>query len=98
MNKELPLEVAYFSCACLCPTHVLQIVYDPEEHEVYMSIIFSYTPSIWKRIWIGLKYIFNKAPPRYGMYDCWMCSDVRELTKMKDLIDKAVSDLERRPD
>lgn len=60
----------YFTCECHSPEHTLSFTLDRESNEIYTSVFLLEPPSIWRRIWIGIKYIFGYKC-KYGHWDCF---------------------------
>ena len=60
----------YFTCECHSPEHTLIFTLDRESNEIYTSVFLLEPPSIWRRIWIGIKYIFGYKC-KYGHWDCF---------------------------
>jgi hypothetical protein len=61
-NKE---DKIYVECSCGSPEHLLQ--FDRDEDFVYIYILLN-NENFFKRIWLGLKYIFGYKC-RYGNFD-----------------------------
>jgi len=61
-NKE---DKIYVECSCGSPEHLLQ--FDRDEDFVYVYVLLN-NPNFFKRILIGLKYIFGYKC-RYGQFD-----------------------------
>lgn len=62
MNREL------FICECNNTEHQLIFSYDKDWEEVFVSIHLNPEYKIWKRIWMGIKYIFGYRSC-YGHFD-----------------------------
>jgi outer membrane protein OmpA-like peptidoglycan-associated protein len=58
-------------CQCGDPSHQLVLGYDndPDFPCVYVSVHLVPETSFFKRLWIGLKYIFSRQRSIYGDFD-----------------------------
>lgn len=66
------IECEYFDCTCWDSEHVLRVIHDPDDTDEFFSIeIHLDNKTFFKRIWIGLKYIFGFRS-RYGAFGCWV--------------------------
>lgn len=74
-------------CACNTPEHSIRFMYDPEDDwpQIYVHY-FLETPKWYKRIWIGIKYIFGYKC-RYGHFgeSILYSKEVEELNDYLDL-------------
>ncbi len=64
----------YFECDCNSEEHTIRFTWfedekDPDFAHYYMSTTLHQYRSIWKRLWIALKYIFGYECV-YGHWDC----------------------------
>lgn len=66
----------YFECACYSEEHTIKFVLDkdPEDPEIYVSVFLNQYRSWWKRLWVGIKYIFGYKC-MYGHWDNWIMKD-----------------------
>ena len=60
----------YFECHCGSSEHTLRFVLDKEHKELYTDIYLNQWRPLWKRVWVGVKYIFGYKS-KYGEWDCW---------------------------
>jgi len=75
----------YFECECGADEHTLRFVLDkgPEDPCVYTSIfLYQYRPW-WKRIWVGIKYIFGYKS-KYGHWGGWELQD-EDVKRLRDM-------------
>lgn len=64
-------EDFFYSCSCYSPEHTMHWFVDPESGEIHTEIFLN-TPDIWwKRVWVGIKYIFGYKS-RYGHWDSFL--------------------------
>ena len=80
-------ETQYFECQCHDVEHTLRISLQKEigprgEDELYVHIFLSDT-SFWRRLWLGIKYIFGHKS-QYGHFTEFMMqsSDKDRLIKL----------------
>ena len=68
MNSKIEHEL--FICQCDNTEHQLIFSHfvDDEDHDVYVSVHLTPEYSIWKRIWMAIKYIFGYKCC-YGHFD-----------------------------
>ncbi len=83
MGLNVDLNIDYLECSCYSPEHRLVFVYDEEENEIYVSVFLSQYRNFFKRIWIGIKYVFGYKC-RFGHFDEFILSldDKEKLTKI----------------
>jgi hypothetical protein len=81
----------FFECRCGSNEHILRFtldIKDPENREIYTSIFLNQYRSIFKRIWIGIKYIFGYKC-RFGHWDCWILKE-EDTERLRDMCDKFI--------
>jgi len=61
-------EYYYFDCACSAPEHTIRFTRDPKEGTVWMEVHLFNWRSIFKRIWVAIKYVFGYRC-KYGNWD-----------------------------
>ena len=83
----------YYECACLSPDHRLVFQYDLEANELYTEVFINSHPSIFKRLWLAIKYIFNSSC-RYGHFDCFT-SKPEDVKKMRNLFNLYIKNMEK---
>jgi hypothetical protein len=57
------MEKFYIDCSCHGPNHMIRFQHDNEF--LYIDTQLSSKFGFWKRLWIGLKYIFNLGSDSY---------------------------------
>lgn len=79
------MKTEYFECACFSDEHVLKFICDEEDNELYCSIFLNQYRSIFKRVWIAIKYIFNYKC-KYGHWDNWIFRQ-EDSERLKELLE-----------
>jgi len=78
----------FFECICGADEHTLKFVLSMEEDypEIYTTIFLNQYRSFWKRLWVGIKYIFGYKC-KYGHWDVWVLNpgDAERLKGILDL-------------
>jgi len=59
----------YCSCQCSDFNHTIRFNLDEDDGDIWLETRLNAYEPWWKRIWIGIKYVFGR-PPVYGHYDC----------------------------
>lgn len=54
----IDLEHIDIHCACNSPEHTLQLLYDPEDNDLYIHVYLTNLP-FYKRFWAGVKYVIG---------------------------------------
>jgi hypothetical protein len=57
------VQELYIGCDCSCFHHVIRASYTPKE-EMYIDVMLERL-SFFRRLWVGLKYIFGLGYPRH---------------------------------
>ena len=79
--------IEYFNCECLSPEHTLRFVLDEDDNFIQIDTQFYPHSNIFKRIWLGLRYIFNPHSICYPWGDTILKScDVDRLKKLLDRV------------
>ena len=64
----------FFDCLCHSDEHVIIFRYFDDNNddlkEFYLSVYLNQYRSLFKRIWVAVKYIFGYKC-KYGHWDCW---------------------------
>jgi len=73
----------YFECKCGSTEHTLRFTFDKGNKELYTDIYLNQWRPLWKRILVGIKYIFGYKC-KYGEWDCWVLNkaDAKRLRDM----------------
>lgn len=79
----------FFECSCNNDEHTLRLVLDREENEIYASVFLNQYRSWYKKIWVGIRYIFGYKC-KYGHWDVWTLKpeDAERLKSMLNELDK----------
>jgi hypothetical protein len=87
------MEKRYFDCACDSSEHIIRFVIDRDferttgklYEDVYLEIQLSQSCNWFKRLWMGVKYIFGYQC-KYGHWDCILLKneDRKEIIKILD--------------
>lgn len=85
MNTE---HSEHLVCQCSSPEHTLNFIYFNEDQELYGFIHLNHFP-LWKRLWIGLKYILG-FHSKHGHFAEFMMrsDDVAKLVKVLEVVEK----------
>lgn len=70
----------FLVCECNSSEHTLRYMYDQENKELYTEVYLNNHNSIFKRIYIAVKYIFGYTS-KYGHFDCTIMSK-KEASKL----------------
>jgi hypothetical protein len=92
---DYPLDGSqWLECACHTDEHTLRFSYipDPDYPEVYLSI-FMDEWGFWKRLWIGIKYVFGYKC-KYGHFGCWTLRE-KDLDRLIGLLEAYKRDFKR---
>ena len=89
--SDYGMKEEYFSCLCHSDEHTIRFTYfedqfdDIEDAEIYLSVFLN-EYSFFKRLWLGIKYIFGYKC-RYGHFGCWSLKP-NDAKRLKELIEK----------
>jgi len=74
------MKTKYFECSCTDAEHVIRIVFDQKEKELWFELQLSQHNNIFKRIWKAIKYVFGYRC-KYGHWECtsMMAPEVKDL-------------------
>lgn len=61
-----PPERTYLDCQCDHPGHVVRFTYDPDDGDLYIQARMSNYLPWYKRIWVGLKFVFGISDQHYA--------------------------------
>lgn len=75
----------FFECACEADEHILRFTLDkdPEDPGIYTSIFLDSPYTWWRRVWIGIKYIFGYKC-QYGHFGNWELRD-EDVTRLRSM-------------
>ena len=88
----------YFECQCGSDEHTLKFILDLDENaepripELYTSVFLNHYQTWYKRLWVGIKYIFGYKS-KYGHWDCFTMKHedadrlINMVTRFKDARD-----------
>lgn len=95
----------YFSCDCGEMDHTLRFVLDLDEHSeircptIYTDIRLNHYLPWYRRVWIGIKYIFGTDIPQ--THDGWMihsgCEDIGKMIGMLQQLKVAIEQSDCTP-
>jgi hypothetical protein len=83
------LEKHHFDCECFSDDHTFSFTFDPDEGELYLSAQMHQYRSFFKRVWVGIRYIFGYES-KYGHWDCTIL-DERSTARLKDLCEESLA-------
>jgi hypothetical protein len=67
-HKKSNTHTITFLCECFSPTHHMMVFYNKDWDDVYVNIKLNKYP-FWKRLLLGIKYIFGFDITNMNMYD-----------------------------
>jgi len=83
-------NLEYLECSCTSAEHLLRFTFDDGSGddccpEIYVDVQLNHFRGFWKRLWLGIKYIFGYEC-RYGHWDesLLLGDQVRQLRTMCD--------------
>lgn len=86
----------HFRCACHSPEHTIVFDVDKDEMsdydpfpEMYLHVHLHQHRSIFKRIWVAIKYVFGYKC-KYGHWDCWVLRS-EDAERMRDMLDEFIA-------
>ncbi len=80
-------ERTHIDCVCDDPNHLVTFVYDPENGEVSVNTFVNDYHPWYKRIWLGIKYMFGADKLDY---DCSLVK-TSDYDKLINILNKAKS-------
>ena len=91
------MKTNYFDCSCSSADHTIRFILDNDVDypELYLEVQLNQYRNFWRRLWVGLKYIFGYES-RYGHWDCW---DIRkeDATKLIELLNQHIANVNAAP-
>lgn len=81
------MEKHYFDCQCDCNEHVVRLVLDPADGEVWIETYLSRHHPWYQRLWIALKYVFGHQS-KFGAFDCTLLRP-EDYERMHDLLTRS---------
>ena len=95
----------YFECTCGAPDHTLRFILDLDENPAegwpnlptfYTEVQLSHYQPWYRRIWIGIKYVFGyDKPDHFGCWELHLQDTDRMITmlsKLKEANDKYLAE------
>jgi hypothetical protein len=82
------MTTEFFECACFSDEHTLKFSYDPDENELYTSVYLNQYRSIWKRIWVAIRYVCGYRT-KYGHWDCFILR-AEDAIRLRSLVDRVI--------
>lgn len=95
---EKDREVLFLECSCRTPDHLLKFEidnYDAKDGWLVATTVLSPYSAWYRRLWLGLKFIFFSG--ELEAFDSWVCTydDVGEMKRLRDLLDRFIDKAER---
>jgi hypothetical protein len=82
------MEVHRFECQCYSFHHTIRMMLSNEDGTVYLDVgLTNYLPW-YKRIWVGIKYIFGKNVIDHQYHDSTHLQ-LEDYEKIRNLLDKS---------
>jgi hypothetical protein len=91
------MKTEFFECSCYSDEHTLKFILDDDvKYPCLYTSIFLSEPSLLKRIWLSIKYIFGYKC-KYGHFDCFLLRE-KDADRLIDLLNnyKALSEHEKQ--
>jgi hypothetical protein len=82
------MTTEFFECACFSDEHTLKFSYDPDENELYTSVYLNQYRSVWKRIWVAVRYVCGYRT-KYGHWDCFILRP-EDAIRLRSLVDRVI--------
>lgn len=82
------MTTEFFECACFSDEHTLKFSYDPDENELYTSVYLNQYRSIWRRIWVAIRYVCGYRT-KYGHWDCFILRP-EDAARLRSLVDRVI--------
>lgn len=82
------MKAEYFECQCYSDEHTVKFSLDEEDGTIYASIFLNDWMPWYKRLWVGIKYIFGYKS-KYGHWDNFEMRP-EDYDRFTILIDNAV--------
>lgn len=80
----------YFDCTCGSNEHTLKFTLEKEDGELYTSVFLNQYRGFFKRLWIGIKYVFGYKC-EYGHWDCWIL-DRDDAERLRDMCNEFIGE------
>jgi len=78
----------FFECQCGSSEHILRFTLDASDEDpgIYSSVFLDSDVPWYKRLWMGIKYIFGYRC-KYGYFGCWLMKD-EDIERFQMMISK----------
>lgn len=82
-NKADFFDVEYYDCECFDQEHLIGLIYEKEEKELWMKYHLADERTVWQRAKLAVKYVLGFRS-RYGHWGCFSFDqDAAERFKKK---------------
>ena len=78
----------YFECSCGSTEHTIRFTIDKGDKELHTDIYLNQWRPFWKRVWVGIRYIFGYKC-KYGEWDCWILNE-DDTTRLRDMCNELI--------
>jgi len=95
LRDQYRIESYYFDCTCSTPEHTFRFIRCPEDGTVWMEVHLSRWRSVFKRIWVAIKYVFGYRC-RFGNWDTCELHPA-DAEKMIALMEMILKDAKGKP-
>lgn len=82
----------YFECTCDSAEHVLRVIRDLEEKEVYFDLYLNKNKPWYERALLAIKYTFGYTS-KFGNWEC-TALDKKEAIKLRGFLNKFIKDVD----
>ena len=86
------LKEMFITCDCRSAEHILRYTYliEDDEKELFTEVYLHQYNSFWKRMWIGIKYVFGYRC-KYGHWDCVLITE-EDAKRLKSFLETFLND------
>lgn len=92
MTEIKEFKAEFFECSCKTPNHVIMV--SRSEDGLWLQVQLNQYNRWYKRIWLAIKYVFNRVHRDDMHWDCWLL-DVDDVERFKKQFDGLEEDMIR---
>jgi len=92
------VKTSYIPCCCKFPEHALIFAYYDSVNILEVAVHLNPNKSFWKRLLIGIKYIFGKSSEcDFEMFELYTedKNSTKELLEISEVLDIAIKDISK---
>lgn len=87
IDDSTGMETSFIECACHTSEHLIKVVYDPEDNEMFVEVHLHTWKSIFRRMWVAIKYVFGYKT-RFGQWD-ELIVQPKDYKRLADIFNRA---------